>query len=126
MLSRLHCPTDSSWLGDGAGAPTHTMKKIESKSGGLKIRDGIGCAAYGRVLWRCLIGTTAGITGRRAAGAAVPGASQLDAKRDESDTEGVGRSEVGSAAPHSRGRTHRRSDRARFPLAGQPLLFAMY
>src|SRR6202049_3344033 len=37
----LHDPTDSSLLGDGTRVLTRTMKKIESKSGGLKrkVRD---------------------------------------------------------------------------------------
>ena len=34
--SNIHYPTDSSLLGDGTRALTRTMKKIESKSGGLK------------------------------------------------------------------------------------------
>lgn len=39
--SNIHYPTDSSLLGDGTRALTRTMKKIESKSGGLKrkVRD---------------------------------------------------------------------------------------
>jgi IS5 family transposase len=39
--SNLHYPTDSSLLGDGTRVLTRTMKKIESKSGGLKrkVRD---------------------------------------------------------------------------------------
>jgi hypothetical protein len=39
--TNIHYPTDSSLLGDGARVLTHTMKKIERKSGGLKqrIRD---------------------------------------------------------------------------------------
>lgn len=39
--SNIHYPTDSSLLGDGTRVLTRTMKKIESKSGGLKrkVRD---------------------------------------------------------------------------------------
>jgi len=39
--SNIHHPTDSSLLGDGTRVLTRTMKKIESKSGGLKrkVRD---------------------------------------------------------------------------------------
>jgi len=39
--SNIHYPTDSSLLGDGTRALTRTMKKIKSKSGGLKskVRD---------------------------------------------------------------------------------------
>src|SRR3984957_14154257 len=39
--SNIHYPTDSSLLGDGTRLLTRTMKKIESKSGGLKgkVRD---------------------------------------------------------------------------------------
>src|SRR5437773_10034493 len=39
--TNIHYPTDSSLLGDGARVLTRTMKKIESKSGGLKgkVRD---------------------------------------------------------------------------------------
>src|SRR6202049_4037249 len=39
--SKIHYPTDSSLLGDGTRVLTRTMKKIESKSGGLKrkVRD---------------------------------------------------------------------------------------
>ncbi len=39
--SNIHDPTDSSLLGDGTRVLTRTMKKIESKSGGLKrkVRD---------------------------------------------------------------------------------------
>jgi transposase, IS5 family len=39
--SNIHYPTDSGLLGDGTRALTRTMKKIESKSGGLKgkVRD---------------------------------------------------------------------------------------
>src|SRR6202166_1738305 len=39
--SNIHYPTDSSLLGDGRRGLTRTMKKIESKSGGLKrkVRD---------------------------------------------------------------------------------------
>jgi len=39
--TNIHYPTDSSLLGDGARVLTRTMKKIESKAGGLKqkIRD---------------------------------------------------------------------------------------
>jgi IS5 family transposase len=39
--SNIHYPTDSSLLGDGTQVLTRTMKKIESKSGGLKrkVRD---------------------------------------------------------------------------------------
>src|SRR6202521_179324 len=39
--SNIHYPSDSSLLGDGTRALTRTMKKIESKSGGLKskVRD---------------------------------------------------------------------------------------
>jgi transposase, IS5 family len=36
--SNIHYPTDSSLLGDGTRVLTRTMKKIESKSGGLKRR----------------------------------------------------------------------------------------
>src|SRR6202048_3370239 len=41
MESNIHYPTDSSLLGDGTRVLTRTMKKIKSKSGGLKgkVRD---------------------------------------------------------------------------------------
>jgi IS5 family transposase len=36
--SNIHYPTDSSLLGDGTRVLTRTMKKIESKAGGLKVK----------------------------------------------------------------------------------------
>src|SRR3979411_2867957 len=49
--SNIHYPTDSSLLGDGTRVLTRTMKKIESKSGGLKrkVRDRM-CSIGKRVL----------------------------------------------------------------------------
>ena len=64
--SNIHYPTDSSLLGDGTRALTRTMKKIESKSGGLKrkVRDRMQHteASSGD----CLIDSTAGTLRRGA------------------------------------------------------------
>jgi len=107
--SNIHYPTDSSLLGDGTRALTRTMKKIESKSGGLK-RKGAGSHAQHTEASSgdCLIDPTAGTARRRAEKAAVPGASQLDPKSNESGAEGTGGSEAGSApAPHFSARSGR-------------------
>ena len=105
--SNIHYPTDSSLLGDGTRVLTRTMKKIESKSGGLKrkVRDRMRSIRK-RVLAIALSTRLLGPRGRRAEKAAVSGASQPDAKSDESGRESAGGSEAGAASSsHSGGRS---------------------
>jgi IS5 family transposase len=105
--SNIHYPTDSSLLGDGTRVLTRTMKKIESKAGGLKrkVRDRMRSIRK-RVLAIALSTRLLGPSGRKAEKAAVWGTAQLDAKSDESGEASTGGSEAGTAAsPHSAGRS---------------------
>ena len=101
--TNIHYPSDSSLLGDGTRVLTRTMKKIESKWGGLK-RQGAGSYAQHTQASAgdCLIGPAAGICWRRAAKAGVSGAAQLDAEGYESGESSVARS-ARESAPSAHG-----------------------
>ena len=105
--SNIHYPTDSSLLGDGTRVLTRTMKKIESKSGGLKrkVRDRMRSIRK-RVLAIALSTRLLGAPGEKRRKRQVSGASQLDAKSNKSGAESTGRSEaVAASSSHSRGRS---------------------